>query len=179
MSGIRSLTRGKTVKGSASAAVAPIYVDSDDNRIKAILAGSGSTTEVMLQEALGAASYEVLTAARTLVAADSGKVFLLGAAAGFAVTLPAVALGLNFIFYVQVAPTPTDYTIVAPTAVLAGLVRGSDGADADNQATFAATTVTFVGGASVIGDSAEFVSDGTNWYTTVFTDLGATGATIS
>ena len=58
MSGVRSLTRTPTVKGSASAAVAPIYVDSDDNRVKVIPGGSGSTTEIILQEAGGAASYE-------------------------------------------------------------------------------------------------------------------------
>jgi len=45
MSGIRSIHRNKIVKGSASGASAPIYVDSDDNKLKMIPAGSG-TTEV-------------------------------------------------------------------------------------------------------------------------------------
>lgn len=50
MSGIRSITRNPTVKGYAVAGSAPIYVDSDDNKLKYIPAGSG-TTEVELIDA--------------------------------------------------------------------------------------------------------------------------------
>jgi hypothetical protein len=57
MSGIRSITRNPTVKGSATAASAPIYVDSDDNILKFIPAGSG-TTEVQI---LDASSAQTLT----------------------------------------------------------------------------------------------------------------------
>ena len=181
MSGIRSITRRPTIAGYASAGSAPFYVDSDDNRVKLIPAGTG-TTEVILQEAAGASSQEVLTAARVLTAADSGKTFFLALAAGFAVTLPAPAVGLKYEFFVQIAPTG-DYTIVTAAAaqILAGLVFGSDGADGDSETAFTATTITFVaaGSASTIGDGATVWSDGTNWYARVYVNLGATGATIT
>lgn len=50
MSGVRSLVRNPTVKGFATAGSAPIYVDSDDNIVKLIPAGTG-TTEVQLVDA--------------------------------------------------------------------------------------------------------------------------------
>lgn len=50
MSGIRSITRSKTVKGFATDGSAPIYVDSDDNILKYIPAGAGST-EVQVVDA--------------------------------------------------------------------------------------------------------------------------------
>jgi hypothetical protein len=50
MSGIRSITRRPAIVGSASAASAPIYVDSDDNVLKIVPAGSG-TTEVQVVDA--------------------------------------------------------------------------------------------------------------------------------
>lgn len=49
MSGIRSLTRRPTIVGYASAGSAPIYVDSDDNKVKLIPAGTG-TSEVVLAD---------------------------------------------------------------------------------------------------------------------------------
>jgi len=49
MSGIRSLFRGPIVRGEASGASAPIYVDSDTNTVKVIPAGTG-TTEVSLAD---------------------------------------------------------------------------------------------------------------------------------
>ena len=47
---IKTIYRGATVKGSAQAAHAPIYIDSDDNKLKYIPAGSG-TTEVEIVDA--------------------------------------------------------------------------------------------------------------------------------
>lgn len=60
MSGIRSLTRRPTVLGYATAASAPIYVDSDDNAVKIIPAGTGSSELVF---ALASASSGFRTAA--------------------------------------------------------------------------------------------------------------------
>ena len=180
MSGIRSIRRGATLVGDAVAASSPIYVDSDDNRLKHVPAGSG-TTEVVIQEAGGASRQSVLVAATTLTAADSGKVYFLALAGGFAVTLPSPAVGLNFKFFVQIAPTG-DYTIVTAGAsqILAGLVHSSDGVDGDSETAFTATTVTFIaaGSASTIGDSADLWSDGTNWYARAFCNI-STGITIT
>src|SRR5258705_9577904 len=85
MSGIRSIHRNPTVKGSASGASAPIYVDSDDNRLKMIPAGSG-TTEVVLQETSGSGAAEVVITTKAVTAAESGKVFFLALATGFVTT---------------------------------------------------------------------------------------------
>jgi len=52
-----ALYRGKTNRVSASPAVAPVYVDSDDNKLKYIPAGSG-TTEV---EVVDASATQTLT----------------------------------------------------------------------------------------------------------------------
>ena len=51
MSGVRSLRRGATLVGNASATSAPIFVDSDDNKVKVVPAGTGST-EVALADAV-------------------------------------------------------------------------------------------------------------------------------
>lgn len=165
MAGVRSIYRGATLKGYATPAGAPVYVDSDDNRVKLVPAGSGST-EVILQEAGGAALSEVLTAARVLTAADSGKTFFLNAAAGFDITLPAVAIGLNFKFYVQTAPTGgSGYTITAAAVnTMVGQVYSSTAGDADSTVTFIADLMTFVNDAAVIGDSLDAYCNGTGWF---------------
>ncbi len=180
MSGIRSIHRNATVKGVAVAASAPIYVDSDDNRLKMIPAGSG-TTEVVLQEAGGASAQSVLITTKQLTVAESGMTFFLALAAGFVVTLPAPAVGLKYEFFVQIAPTG-DYTIVTSGAsqILAGLVHSSDGVDGDSETAFTATTITFVaaGSASTIGDGCTLWSDGTSWYARCFCNI-STGMTIT
>lgn len=187
MSGIRSITRRPTVAGFATAGSAPFYVDSDDNRIKAITAGSG-TTEVVLQEAGGASSYERLTAARVLVAADSGKTFALALAAGFTVTLPLLssAPGFRATFVVEIAPTG-NYIIITNAAdldTMAGQVYGADGATSGTNSimTFSADQLDFVaaGSASKIGDQATFQAVGSaGWAGQAFVNLGGTSAVFS
>jgi hypothetical protein len=161
-------------------AVAPIYVDSDDNRVKVVAAATGST-DVVLQEVPNTSNSEVLITTRLLTASDTDKTFFLALAAGFVVTLPAVAAGLNFSFYVQIAPSGGTYTIVTAAAaqILAGQVRGSNGADGDSETAFSATTITFADGASVIGDSCDMYCDGTSWYARCWTNLGASGITVT
>ncbi len=187
MSGIRSLTRRTAIAGYATDGSAPIYVDRDDNRVKLIPAGTG-TTEVILQEAGGASSYEQLITTRVLTAADSGKTFGLALAAGFTVTLPALSTvsGFNVKFVVEIAPTG-DYIITAATADLdkmAGQVYGADGATSSTNSimTFSADLLTFIasGGASKIGDQATFQQVGTaGWAGQAFVNLGGTSAVFS
>ena len=175
--GIRSLLRRSSVLGSASAAVAPIYVDSDDNRVKLIAAGSGSTTEIILQEANGAALSEVVITTKTVTAAESGKTFFLALAVGFTTALPAPAVGLRYRFHVQIAPTGgAGYTVTAAT--LAGRVFSVVAGDADNQNTTAGVNIIFVNDVSLIGDSAEFFSDGTSWFVWAISNADA-GITIN
>jgi hypothetical protein len=105
---------------------------------------------------------EAVTGATTLTAKDSGKVFILKAAAGAQITLPAVATsaGLRFKFIVGQLFATTDWTVKAATNVIEGsvLVNGAHVAGVDEN------TISFVASAESIGDFAELVCDGTNWY---------------
>lgn len=139
---VRGLLRKATILGSATATNAPIYVDADDNILKVIPAGSG-TTEVQIVDASSAQTLtnktltapvitgaltvgagavltapaftdlsEVVAATNVIAAAESGSVFFLASATEFVSTLPAVAAGLHFTFIVSAAPSGADYTVV-------------------------------------------------------------------
>ena len=88
MSGIRSIRRGATLVGSATAASAPIYIDSDDDILKTIPAGTG-TTEVQIVDASSAQTLTnktltapVLGAATGTSLAVTGAITSSGATAG-------------------------------------------------------------------------------------------------
>ena len=178
---IRGLHRGAVPVGSATRSNVPVYVDSDDNKLKIIPAGSGSTevevvdassTQTLTGKTVsGPAPTEVLTALDTLTAAESGKVIFLNSATEFAVTLPALAAGLRFTFIVKAAPSGADYTIVSPNAnEIVGQVYSSDlnaASDGDFEAT-GCNTISFVSAKAVVGDSVELVCDGTLWYARAF-----------
>lgn len=123
---------------------------------------------------------EVLAAADTLTAADNGKVIFLSSGTEFATTLPAPFLGAHFTFIVTAAPSGASYTIVTSGSaqILVGGVHDAGGAAGDVESTAGATTITFVDGQSVIGDTAMLWSDGTNWYARVFVNVAA-GATFT
>jgi hypothetical protein len=108
------------------------------------------------------ANVEAVTGATTLTAEDSGKVLILKASAGAQITLPAVATsaGLRFKFIVGQLFATTDWTVKAATNVIEGsvLVNGAHVAGVDEN------TISFVASAESIGDFAELVCDGTNWY---------------
>jgi hypothetical protein len=108
------------------------------------------------------ANVEAVTGATTLTAEDSGKVLILNAAAGAQITLPAVATsaGLRFKFVVGLAFATTNWTVKAATNVIEGsvLVNGAHVAGVNEN------TISFVASAEAIGDFAELVCDGTNWY---------------
>jgi hypothetical protein len=105
---------------------------------------------------------ETVAVATTLTAKDSGKVFILKAAAGAQITLPAVATsaGLRFKFIVGQLFATTDWTVKALSNAIEGsvLVNGAHVAGVDEN------TISFVASAESIGDFAELVCDGTNWY---------------
>ena len=108
------------------------------------------------------ANVEAVTGAVTLTAEDSGKVLILKASAGAQITLPAVATsaGLRFKFIVGQLFATTDWTVKALSNVIEGsvLVNGAHVAGVDEN------TISFVASAESVGDFAELVSDGTNWY---------------
>jgi hypothetical protein len=108
------------------------------------------------------ANVEAVTGATTLTAEDSGKVFILKAAEGAEITLPAVATsaGLRFKFIVGLAFATTNWKVKTDENVIEGsvLVNGAHVAGVNEN------TISFVASAESIGDFAELVCDGTNWY---------------
>jgi len=105
---------------------------------------------------------ETVTATETLTSADSGKTIFLNSATEFVTTLPSPAAGLKFRFVVKAAPSGADYTVVTASSdnVIFGMVEVNGAAVAGVEE----DTITFADGAAAVGDWAEVVSDGTNWY---------------
>lgn len=103
-----------------------------------------------------------LTEATTLTANQSGGTFILSSATEFVTTLPSPAAGLSYKFIVGAAPSGASYTVVTASSanVIYGLVEVNGAAVAGSQE----DTITFADGAAAIGDWAEVISDGTNWY---------------
>lgn len=121
---------------------------------------------------------EALTAAKTVAVSECGTLFTLGTAGGFAVTLPNASdcgKGWWCKFIVKVNPT-TAYTIDASSGDsnnLHGVTAYSSGSVdlaaldiADTTAGTAVDRVTFVADKALVGDQAEFVTDGSLWYVT-------------
>ena len=166
---IRSVRRDALVQGNATPTSAPIYVDSDDNQLKIIPAGSGTTERVLPTTSLIA-----LTGTRTVTAAESGTIFSLGTASGFTVTLPALPSAtdaiLHYTFFVKVAPTTADYIVAGATAKISGAVYSSSGGVEDKETGFTGGQVNFIsaGGLSKIGDSVELWSTSTGWYSRAY-----------
>lgn len=115
---------------------------------------------------------EVLTAADTLTADESGKTYFLNTAGGFTVTLPAAAAGLRYTFIVKTAPT-TAYILLAGTAdTISSRVYAGTGGDEDFNAL--GDQINFVANTSLVGDRVELFSDGSLWYAYGFCE--ATGS---
>jgi hypothetical protein len=105
---------------------------------------------------------ETLTGATTLTAEDSGKVFVLNAAAGAQITLPAVAdaAGQNYRFIVGALFATTAWTVrAASNRIQGGVIVNSTLVPAGDE-----NTITFSASADTIGDFVELNCDGTNWY---------------
>jgi hypothetical protein len=120
---------------------------------------------------------ETLTGATTLTAEDSGKVFILNAAAGAQVTLPAVAdaSGHQYRFVVGALFATTAWTIKAATSkIQGGVIVNSTLVPAADE-----NTITFSASADTIGDFVELNCDGSNWYVSgMGTSAGAITLTV-
>ena len=103
--------------------------------------------------------FKSLTADTTLTAKDSGKTLLLDAV-GEAITLPAVADGLNFKFLCTADIITSAWTIKAATKVISGSaeVAGAIVAAALED------VITFTHTVALIGDWVNIESDGSAWY---------------
>lgn len=104
-----------------------------------------------------------ITANTTLVAADTGKTFIINSAAPITITLPSTVAGLRFSFTLKVAVTSGAHAIspAAADAIFCTALTYVDDKDLLN------ATAT-----SVIGDHVTLVGDGVDgWYVT---SLGGT-----
>ena len=134
----RNIRRGATISGYANATNVPIYVDSDDNKLKMIPAGSG-TTEVDIADVSSTQTFTnktltsptitaptitgaaiqtgpaLIAAGGTLTltaAAHGGKTIALDTAAGSVVTLPTSSgSGTTYKFLVTVTATSNSHVI--------------------------------------------------------------------
>jgi hypothetical protein len=102
------------------------------------------------------------TVAVALTAAQSGVNVFLNAAAGFAITLPAVAAGLSFRFTVAAVFATTNFTIITPA--LANLIFGGATVAGADVPADAEDTISFVATAEALGDFVDLWSDGTSWF---------------
>lgn len=128
----------------------------------------GGTVYAVQTSAGGAVTpSETVTATNVITAAESGKTFFLSSATEFVSTLPAPAEGLTYRFIVAAAPSGASYTVVTTSSanIIIGHVLSSQdaGGSADSE-TSGGDTVSFVDSKAVVGDWAEFTSDGTSWF---------------
>ena len=186
---VRSIRRQSVNPGaySGTANAAPIYVDSDDNILKVIPAGSG-TTEVQVVDAsstqtltnktltsptitgatltspVGAVAAEIVTTTNVIAAAESNTTFILNSATAFVSTLPTPALGLRFKFVIGATPpSGGNHTVVTTGAT--NIIYGAAEVAGAVVAASAEDSINFIDG-GLPGDYVEVVSDGTNYYVT-------------
>lgn len=161
---------------------APIYVDSDDNILKMIPAGSGTTevqvidassTQTLTNKTLTApvvtgqittATTAVITTTKVIAASESGTTFFIDNATGFVTTLPVPAAGLHYTFVVITAPTSGNHTIV--TNASANIIKGLQNSVAGDAGDFgtADDTISFVANNALPSDRVNVLSDGTSWF---------------
>tara|TARA_B100001939_G_C16920577_1_gene609131 strand:+ start:118 stop:552 length:435 start_codon:yes stop_codon:yes gene_type:complete len=110
---------------------------------------------------------ENIAAARTLTAADSGKVFILSQADAYSVTLPtAAAAGAGWSAKFVLGTAGSNAVEVIPNSAedtLIGTVVSADGA-AGASAESGVDQLIWVASTAAVGDSAEIVCDGLNFY---------------
>lgn len=102
---------------------------------------------------------EVLEGATTLTGADSGKVFLLDAAAGATVTLPAIAEGYHFKFIVASTFITSNWVVASAEGdnITGNLVVNGAAVPAA-----AEDQINFVNNAETVGDFIELIADAGN-----------------
>lgn len=115
--------------------------------------------------------FKTVTGDTTLTLEDNGKTILLGGTSGaYTVTLPELKDGLNFKIVVSTVSTGIR-TITGGTAAK---IEGVVVANGDAVAAVNEDNIVF-SASSKVGDYAEFISDGTNYYVSG----AAAGATIT
>ncbi len=140
-----------------------VYKDTNGDRL--VVASGGGITVETGGGVTGPA--ETVTATNIILAAESGTTYFLNSATEFVSTLPAPALGLRFQFVVAAAPSGASYTIVTDASgniMLGHILTSQDAGGSADSETSGGDTLSFVDGKAVVGDRADFSSDGTKWY---------------
>lgn len=110
----------------------------------------------------GAAPQKILTGAHTVKGHETGTEFVLKAAGGAAITLPAAAPGLEYRFTIGQTFSSTAWTITTPAA--ATIINGSVEVAGAVVVAAAEHTITFVATAEALGDTVRLSSDGSTWF---------------
>ena len=101
-----------------------------------------------------------LTAAYTVLASDSGKIFTIDQDAAFTITLPSDQEGLNYKFIVTDAGSGEVH-------ITSGASNGIKGFSMDPTTGINAidnVLIDIVSGTAVVGDYVNLVNDGTTWW---------------
>tara|TARA_R100001163_G_scaffold63787_1_gene56475 strand:+ start:377 stop:832 length:456 start_codon:yes stop_codon:yes gene_type:complete len=130
--------------------------------------------------------YESITAAKTLDGDDSGKVFTLDLAAGFTVTLPAIASvpkGWYCKIVVGTNCSSNDYIITEnatfDTNIIVSQINELEtDTDTDGPSNTGHTTITLPNATDTVGDTFDIWSNGTNYFVQGTTKLDA-GAVLA
>ena len=106
-----------------------------------------------------------LDGAYTVLASDSGKIFMLSATGGtVAITLPTtLAEGLHYKFVV-LEDTPSNAITIAAGSSIIDMVHKDPGGNASNSTAGTAVSNLIVGATSTQGDYINIFTDGTTWY---------------
>ena len=106
-----------------------------------------------------------LDGAYTVLASDSGKIFMLSATGGtVAITLPTtLEEGLHYKF-VTLEDTPSNAITIAAGSSIIDMVHKDPGGNASNSTAGTAVSNIIVGATSTQGDYINIFTDGTTWY---------------
>ena len=106
-----------------------------------------------------------LDGAYTVLASDSGKIFMLSATGGtVAITLPTtLEEGLHYKFVV-LEDTPSNAITIAAGSSIIDMVHKDAGGDASNSTAGTAVDNIIVGATATQGDMINLFTDGTTWY---------------
>ena len=113
-----------------------------------------------------------LDGAYTVLASDSGKIFMLSATGGtVAITLPTtLEKGLHYKF-VTLEDTPSNAITIAAGSSIIDLVQKDAGGDAANSTAGTAVSNIVVGTSATQGDMINLFTDGTTWYGEVLSGI--------
>lgn len=116
---------------------------------------------------IGSGQFEIVTAAKTLTAKDSGKTFII-TGTGYTITLPAPLAGASYRWVCQ-ATFGTDFVVSGGDS----LIFGACDVNSARVNWTGASLVRLNEDKETIGDWFELWSDGTNWYVDGFGEIAA------